>query len=133
MGGRKIKVAVVDDERSFVFMVKLNLEETGKYEVLALSEGSDAVKAIKDFQPDIILLDLVMPDIDGITLCEMLNKELSGSKPPIVILSALDRQVDRLVAQKLGVVDYLVKPIDAKNLAIAIEKNLTKPSQREKS
>ncbi len=133
MGGRKIKVAVVDDERSFVFMVKLNLEETGKYEVLALSEGSDAVKAIKDFQPDIILLDLVMPDIDGITICEMLNKELSGSKPPIVILSALDRQVDRLVAQKLGVVDCLVKPIDAKNLAIAIEKNLTRPSQREKS
>ncbi|MFH1189754.1 MAG: response regulator [Candidatus Omnitrophota bacterium] len=118
------KILVVDDEESFLMLVKLNLEKTGKYEVSTVSSAKDIVSKVNMFKPDIILLDIIMPGIRGIDACEMLNKDPVGARVPIIILSALDTDYDRLKAYKVGVVDYLAKPVDTAELIRRIEKAL---------
>ena len=118
----KKKVLVVDDEIDFLKIVKLNLEETNNYEVLTLSSAKDIISHVHIFKPDIILLDILMPGIKGIEACEMLNKDPVGACIPIIILSALDKNIDKLKAYDVGVVGYLVKPIEKEILIANIEK-----------
>lgn len=118
------KVLVVDDELDFLKIVKLNLEATNEYEVLTLPDAKNIVSQTNSFKPDVILLDLLMPEIGGIDACEMLNNDPFGKRTPIIILSALDKDKDKLMAYKMGVVDYVVKPIDKEDLIIKIEKAL---------
>jgi len=119
----KKKVLVVDDETDFLKIVKINLEETNNYEVLTLSSANDIVSQVHLFKPDIILLDILMPGIKGIEACEMLNNDSLGERIPIIMLSALDKDVDKLKAFKSGVLDYLVKPIKTEDLISKIEKH----------
>ena len=114
----------IDDEEDFLKIVKLNLVETDKYEVLTLSSVKDIISQVHSFKPDIILLDLLMPAVGGLEACEMLNNDPMGSNIPIIVLSALDKNMDKLKAYRLGVVDYLVKPIEKKDLIASIEKAL---------
>jgi len=120
----KKKVLIVDDETDFLKIVKINLEETHNYEVLTLSSANDIVSQVHIFKPDIILLDILMPGIKGIEACEMLNKDFMGVRIPVIILSALDKDVDKLKTFKAGVMDYLVKPIKKEDLISKIEKHV---------
>jgi len=119
----KKKVLVIDDEVDLLRIVKLNLEKTDSYEVLTLSSANDIVSQVHIFKPDVILLDILMPGFDGIETCEMLNKDSMGGRIPIIILSALDKDVDKLKAFKTGVQDYLVKPVKIEDLISKIEKH----------
>ena len=120
----KRRVMIVDDEEDFLRITKLNLEQTGKFEVLTLNGAKDIITMANIFKPDIILLDILMPTIGGIEACEMLNRDPIGKTIPIIILSALEKTADKLKAYKVGVVDYLVKPIETKVLISKIEKAL---------
>ena len=119
----KKKVLIIDDEIDLLNIVKLNLEETHSYEVLTLSSANDIVSQVHLFKPDIILLDILMPGIKGIEACEMLNNDSLGERIPIIMLSALDKNVDKLKAFKSGVLDYLVKPVKIEELISKIEKH----------
>lgn len=121
---KKSRVMVVDDEEDFLRLTKLNLEDTSKYEVMTLLSAKDIISQVHSFKPDIILLDLVMPTTGGLEACEMLNNDPIGNRIPIIVLSALDKQTDKLKAYRTGVVDYLVKPIEKKDLIASIEKAL---------
>lgn len=120
----KRKVLIIDDEVNFTKMVKLNLEETGRFEVTILSSVKDMLQIMRNFKPDVILLDLLMPGMGGIEACDMLNDDSIGQQVPVIILSALDKPADKLNAYKKGVVDYLVKPIESDELISRIEKVL---------
>ena len=120
----KIRILVVDDETDFLEITRMNLQGTGKYDVLTLSRANDIVDHIHHFKPQIILLDILMPGIGGIEACEMLNTDAMGKGIPIIILSALDKESDKLKAYKVGVVDYLIKPIEKNELINKIEKAL---------
>ena len=120
----KSRILVIDDEKDFVKITKLNLEESGEYEVKGLLSAKDFIPQVHSFKPDVILLDLLMPVIGGIEACQMLNNDPIGKGIPIIILSALDKKTDKIKAYKEGVVDYLVKPIDKKDLIAKIEKVL---------
>lgn len=120
----KSRVMIVDDEEYFLKLIKINLEKTGKYEVMALSSAKDIISQAHKFEPDVILLDILMPKIDGAQACGMLNEDSKGKKIPIIILSALDTDKDKLMMYKLGVVDFLVKPIEKDELIAKIEKAL---------
>ena len=120
----KKKIMVVDDEVDFLKIVTLNLEQTGEYEVLTLSSARDILSRVNSFKPDLILLDVVMPGLGGIDACEILNKDRLGKSIPIIIISALDKDKDKLKAYKRGVVDYIVKPIEKEPLIAKIEKAL---------
>jgi len=118
----KNKILVVDDEEDFTRLIKFNLEETGKYEVLTLPNANDIVAQVHMFKPEIILLDIIMPGIKGIEVCEMLNKDLLGKRIPIIILSALAKDADKYMAYKVGVVDYMSKPIEIERLITKVNR-----------
>jgi DNA-binding response OmpR family regulator len=120
----KRKVMIVDDEENFLEITKINLEKTGKYQVETISDASGIISRVKSFNPDIILLDILMPKIDGVQVCKMLNEDPAGRRVPIIILSSLDTDRDKLMMYKLGVVDFLVKPIEIDELISKIEKAL---------
>jgi two-component system alkaline phosphatase synthesis response regulator PhoP len=118
------RVMIVDDEENFVKVVKMNLEETGRFEVRALLNAKELIPNLYGFKPDVILLDLIMPGIGGIEACELLNNDPVGQGVPIIILTALEKEMDKVAAYKKGVVDYLVKPIEKDNLIARIDKVL---------
>lgn len=120
----KKKILLVDDELTFLKIMKINLENTGNYEVETLPNGQDILARVRAFAPDIILLDILMPKMDGVETCTMLNEDPEASRIPIITLSALDTDKDRLMMYKLGVVDFLVKPIEKDELIAKIEKAL---------
>jgi CheY-like chemotaxis protein len=117
----KRKVLIVDDELDFLTMVKLNLEGTGKFEVKTLSNANEIIACLHSFKPEVILLDMVMPGIGGIEVCDMLNNDPLGQTVPVFILSALDKDKDKLLAFKKGIVGYLNKPIEKDVLIAKIE------------
>ncbi|MDD5422089.1 MAG: response regulator [Candidatus Omnitrophota bacterium] len=120
----KRKVLIVDDEEDFLMITKLNLEDSGKYEVMTLSDANGIVAQVNSFEPDVILLDILMPNVGGIDACKALNADPKAKSIPIIVLSALGRDDDKLNAYKVGVVDYLVKPIEKDALIAKIEKAL---------
>jgi len=122
----KRKVLIVDDEEDFLKIIKLNLEEAGKFEVMTLSNAKKLISQLHSFKPEVILLDLLMPGVGGLEICDMLNNDPMGQGLPIIILSALDKDSDKLAAYKKGVVDYLVKPIEKDTLISKIENALEK-------
>jgi len=121
---KKKKVMVVDDEKDFLKIIKLNLEQTDDYEVLTLINAREILSRVHEFRPDIILIDILMPKVGGIEACQMLNDDEVGKTIPIIVLSALDKEIDKLKAYKSGVVDYLIKPVDINELTKRIEKAL---------
>lgn len=120
----KKKILIVDDEEVFLQITKINIEDAGQYEVMGLINAKEIVPTVHQFKPDVILLDLVMPGMGGLDVCELLNRDAVGKSIPIIILSALDKSVDKLKAFKLGVVGYLVKPASTDQLIISIERAL---------
>lgn len=116
----KKRILIIDDEKDFLKVVKLNLENTNEYEVFTLSCAKDIISHVNRFKPDLIILDLLMPVVGGIDACQMLNNDPIGSKIPIIVLSALDKDADKLKAYKAGVIDFLVKPIEKKYLVTRI-------------
>jgi len=120
----KKRIMIVDDEEHFLNVTKINLERTGKYDVMTLSNAKDIISQVKKFAPDVILLDILMPAVDGVETCKMLNEDPIGKRIPIITLSALDTDKDKLMMYKLGVVDFLTKPIEKNDLITKIEKAL---------
>ncbi|MDD5538978.1 MAG: response regulator [Candidatus Omnitrophota bacterium] len=120
----KRRVLVVDDEENLRKLLKLNLEETGKFTVETLANVKDLIDTLHMFKPEVILLDLLMPGLGGLEACEMLNRDPFGQGVPIIILSSLAKDGDKRAAYGKGVVDYLVKPIEKDDLVAKIEKAL---------
>ena len=126
----KRKILIVDDELDFLKMVKLNLEDTGKFEVLALLGANEIISHLHSFKPDLILLDMVMAGVGGVEVCDMLNKDSFGQTLPVIILSALDKDKDKLMAYKKGIIGYLTKPVEKNALIARIESALgSRPAQ----
>jgi len=118
----KKKVMVIDDEPDFLSIVKTNLEETNNYEVKTLSSAKNLISEVYSFEPDVILLDMLMPAVGGVEACAMLNDDPVGKNIPIIIISALFKDQDKYSAYKEGINDYLVKPVGKNDLIAAIEK-----------
>lgn len=118
----KTRVLVIDDEEDYLMITKLNLEDTNNYEVMTLLNSKDAISCVQNFKPDVILLDMLMPKFGGVEVCEMLNNDPIGVEIPIIIVSALDKTEDKVKAYRVGVVDYVSKPVGRDVLIAKIEK-----------
>lgn len=124
MSGKK-KILIVDDEEDFGKMVKLNLERTGEYDVKCETRGANAVGAAKEFVPDLIFLDVIMPDVDGGEVMAQLKDNAAVKNIPIVFLTAII--TDREATQQEGIVagrPFLAKPITTAKLIACIAKHL---------
>ncbi|MEH2214152.1 response regulator [Nostoc sp.] len=95
------------------------------YEVQSLSEGSAFFSTIEKFEPDLMLLDLKLPDVDGYSLLKQVQQKPDLSKIPIIVVSAFAFKADRELALSLGACSYFVKPLKLKDLILAIEEQFT--------
>lgn len=122
----KKKILVVDDEKDFTGMVKLNLEATGKFEVRTENQGGKALSAAREFRPDLILLDVMMPETDGGTVAAQIQNNADLSKTPIIFLTAIVTKEE--VEEAGGAIaghPFIAKPVKTDRLVSLIEENLS--------
>jgi DNA-binding response OmpR family regulator len=112
----KKKILIIDDDVAFGRMAKLRLEETDKYEVKTEAEGEEAIAAVRKFEPDLILLDIMMPGTSGFKICKELKEKEKFSSIPIIILSGKRDESDKVSGLDIGADDYIVKPFSASEL-----------------
>lgn len=121
----KYKVLVVDDEPDFLKIASYRLGKIG-YKVITASDGKECIEQAKKFSPDIIILDIMMPGLDGIATVLKL-KGIEGTRSiPIIICTAVKESEDEIVARNLGVADYFKKTDRMENLIAKIEEVLRK-------
>ncbi len=113
------KILLVEDEESLVDVVKLNLELEG-YKVAVSRTGKEAVTRFKSERFDLILLDVMLPEMDGFTVCQTIR--LENSRIPILMLTAKNSSQDRVAGLKIGADDYLAKPFNLEELLLRVEK-----------
>lgn len=116
------KILIVDDDPQATTVLSMLLSRRG-YEVIAENDSGSAVKIAIESQPDLIILDLMMPDPDGFKVCRMLRADARFIFTPILIITALDDTDSRIVAYGAGADDYLMKPYEVEELTITV-KNL---------
>ncbi len=118
----KKRILVVDDEVGFTQLLKLNLEKTGAYEVLEENRGVFAVAAAKKFKPDLILLDIIMPDIDGGQVAAQIKTREEMKDTPILFLTAIVSKNEMTYKDgRIGGYPFLAKPIDTDEIIASIE------------
>ena len=111
----KPRVLVVDDEYDFIELLKYNLEGQG-FEVLAAANGMEALNIARRELPDVVLVDLMLPDLDGFSVCEILRSQPSTAQVPIIIVSALEGEYVRSRGLQTRVECCFKKPVDMKTL-----------------
>lgn len=109
------KILVVDDEAVLVETIAYNLEQAG-YQVITASDGASALEAAKRENPDVIILDVMLPEVDGLEVCRQLRKETSTSTTPIMMLTARGDEIDKVVGLEVGADDYVTKPFGRREL-----------------
>ena len=116
----KQKVLVVDDEDNIRMLVKFNLEKAD-YEVFEAEDGRKAVEMATDLLPDIVILDLMLPGIDGLEVCRNLKRNPRTAALPIIMLTAKSDEIDRVIGLELGADDYMTKPFSQRELVARIK------------
>jgi two-component system alkaline phosphatase synthesis response regulator PhoP len=119
------KILVVDDEPAVTNLLSYNLRKAS-YAVLTAADGREALALARESQPDLILLDLMLPGVDGLEVCRELRKTRDV---PIIMLTALGEEIDRVVGLELGADDYVTKPFSVRELLARIKAVLRRSSQ----
>ncbi len=123
MTGKKYSILLVEDEENLQEALKLNLE-LEDYEVTCASDGLEALKAVQQEHFDLMILDVMLPELDGIAVCESIR--LQNNEIPILIVSAKNSSADRVLGLKKGADDYLTKPFNLEELLLRVSKLLAK-------
>ncbi|MDF0479586.1 response regulator YycF [Vagococcus sp. PNs007] len=124
------KVLVVDDEKPISDIVKFNLTKEG-YEVFTAYDGEEALEVVKEVEPDLVLLDLMLPKLDGLEVCREIRKNFDM---PIIMVTAKDSEIDKVLGLELGADDYVTKPFSNRELVARVKANLRRqgsPSQKQ--
>lgn len=117
----KEKILVVDDEPDAVELIEFTLKQAG-FEVITATDGAEAVRKAQSFLPNLIVLDLMLPEIDGLEVCRLLHRNPSTASIPILMLTAKAAEVDRVVGFELGAEDYVTKPFSPRELVLRIKR-----------
>ena len=120
------RILIVDDEPPIVDMLAYNLQRAN-YEVIIARDGQEALDIAMQEEPDLIILDLMLPRLDGLEVCRALRKERDV---PIIMLTARDGEVDRVVGLELGADDYVVKPFSVRELMARVKSVLRRATPR---
>ena len=120
---KKTRILVADDDKNVITIIRDSLPPDS-YEILEATNGKEALGVIFSDTPDILILDIMMPDMDGYRVCEELKEHDSTKNLPIIILSAKTSVDDKLKAMDLGIDDYIIKPFDPRELKARIKMRL---------
>jgi DNA-binding response OmpR family regulator len=122
---RRYRAMVVDDERDFLHLMTMFLQRSGMpIDVEAVGSGAEALQQAIESPPDLVLLDLMMPDIDGFEVCSRLRSSAATRATPVIMLTALDEPSDRTRGFLAGADDYLAKPFDRGELLARVRRVL---------
>ncbi len=119
----KPKILMVDDEPEAVELVEFNLKQAG-FDVATAADGAEALKKARAVSPALILLDLMLPEIDGLEVCKLLRRDPATAGIPIIMLTAKAAEIDRVLGLELGADDYVTKPFSPRELVLRIRKIL---------
>ncbi len=118
-------ILVVDDEHPIANILKFNLEKEG-YEVVVANDGNEAIEKVEEKEPDLILLDIMLPEKDGIEVCRIIRKKFMM---PIIMLTAKDSEIDKVLGLEMGADDYVTKPFSTRELLARVKANLRRHQQ----
>lgn len=128
----KQRILIVEDEPEAVELLEFNLKQAG-YAVSSADDGAEALKKIRATPPDLILLDVMLPEMDGFEICKVVRLEAATAKIPIIMLTAKASELDRVLGLELGADDYLTKPYSPRELLLRVKKILTRFAPSEKA
>jgi two-component system response regulator VicR len=114
------KILVVDDEKPIADILQFNLKKEG-YDVYCAYDGNEALKMVEEIQPDMVLLDIMLPLRDGMEVCREIRKKY---EMPIIMLTAKDSEIDKVLGLELGADDYVTKPFSTRELIARVKANL---------
>lgn len=125
-------ILVVDDEEPIQELLRFNLEKEG-YTVLTAYDGPDALKTIEEKRPDLVVLDVMLPGMDGLEVCSQLRQNPKFRDLPVIMLTAKVEEIDKILGLELGADDYLTKPFSPRELLARIKARLRriKPQEEE--
>lgn len=127
----KEKILVVDDEKDILKMLDYNLKKDG-FRIISVQDGKEALELAEREHPDLIILDLMLPGIDGLEVCKMLKKQEKTSVIPVIMLTAKSQETDKIVGLELGADDYVTKPFSPKELIARIKAVLRRSKEKER-
>ena len=122
----KKKILAVDDESSILDLLKFNIEKEG-FTFVSASDGEEGLQKVISETPDLVLLDVMLPKIDGLTVCRKIRQE--GINIPVIMLSARSEEIDKILGLEIGADDYITKPFSTRELMARIKANLRKSEQ----
>ena len=122
-------IVIVEDEKDILKLLEFNLGKEG-YRVKGFLSGEDGLKAIQKITPDLVILDLMLPGIDGLTICRQIRSDSTASNLPIIMLTAKDSEIDIVTGLELGANDYITKPFSIRVLIARIRTILRQTTNR---
>jgi len=120
------RILVVDDEKPIADILQFNLKKEG-YEVFCAYDGTEALQMVEEITPDLILLDIMLPQKDGMEVCREVRKKYDM---PIIMLTAKDSEIDKVLGLELGADDYVTKPFSTRELLARVKANLRRHQQK---
>jgi len=127
----KETVLVVEDEKNIAELVKYNLEQEG-FRVLSAANGNTGLEQARKEKPSLIILDLMLPGVDGIEICKVLKQNYKTSHVPIIMLTAKSQESDKIVGLELGADDYVTKPFSPRELVARVKAVLRRAYEKAK-
>ena len=127
MAENKQKIMIVDDDKNIAQLIRLLLEKQG-YAVTTCENGSEALRLFESIKPDLLILDIMLPGMDGWEVCRSVRQQ---SATPIIMLSAKDETFDKVLGLELGADDYITKPFDNKELVARVKAVLRRTATKE--
>ena len=124
----KDKILVIDDEEDILDLVEYNLKQHG-YKVSCISTGEEVLETVHSFKPDLILLDLMLPGVDGFDVCKDLKSQPDTKDIPVIMLTAKSEDIDVVTGLELGADDYITKPFSPRVLVARVRAILRKKKQ----
>lgn len=114
------QIVIIDDEQDILDLLSYNLKKEG-FSILAAKDGISGKEAVRNSNPDLIILDLMLPGIDGLELCRMLKKDPKSAMIPIIMLTAKGQETDKVIGLETGADDYVTKPFSVKEITARVK------------
>lgn len=128
----KDRILVIDDEVHILELIKYNLEKEG-YRVTICETGEEGLVKIKNNPPDLLILDLMLPDINGLEICKKIREEDPAAGLPVIMLTARGKEIDKVLGLEVGADDYLTKPFGIRELTARVKALLRRSSQKNRN
>ncbi len=125
-------ILVIDDEKDLIELVRYNLEKEG-YDVIAATDGQSGLEVIRKHRPELVMLDLMMPGMDGLQVCQHLRADQRTARTPVIMLTAKATEADRIVGLELGADDYVTKPFSPREVVARVKAVLRRAGAQQDS